>query len=93
MWGSAYYLFFYIVCGISGVVLSVLLSPSTVSVGASGALFGFIGEDIAQSVMKWSSLDATIKWQKGLQWAMIIIFSLSFSNAERIDNWAHLGGA
>jgi len=44
----------YMVSGIFGFVMCAALSPHTITVGASGAIFGLIGAGLAEVILNWS---------------------------------------
>jgi membrane associated rhomboid family serine protease len=46
----------YILCGIYGNILSCIFLPTQVQVGASGALFGFLGVLLSDLIQNWSLL-------------------------------------
>jgi len=78
---------FYLVTGIAGFVLSLLLSPFGMSVGASGAVLGLIGILIGAS-FHHGHLGKQIRAQL-LWWVIYIaIFGIAF----HADNAAHFGG-
>jgi rhomboid protease GluP len=92
MYGSARYLFIFVVTGIGGYVLSSFvhgfgfLIPS---IGASGALLGLIGVLLAMTMGRQTAgmqmlRSAIIRWL-----IYILVFGLLMRG---IDNWAHAGG-
>jgi membrane associated rhomboid family serine protease len=97
---SRMFLFFYLVCGIVGCLLSLLMrsfgSPDIPSLGASGAVFGvlvgygflFANETIlllfAIPVKVWKAVVGFIALE-----TLFILFQMQAGT----DNWAHLGGA
>ncbi len=97
---SRMFLFFYLVCGIVGCLLSLLMrsfgSPDIPSLGASGAVFGvlvaygflFANETIllffAFPVKVWKAVVGFIALE-----TLFILFQMQAGT----DNWAHLGGA
>ena len=89
IYGSHKYLVLYVVTGAAGYVLSYLMKPYGVSIGASGALFGLIGAMIAYGQRNRSSLGDTVK-SMYVRWAIYgLIFGVMVPG---IDNYAHLGG-
>lgn len=91
VFGHARFVAIYAVAGITGSVLSYLLSPST-GAGASGALFGVAG---ALAVFFWQNRGAQSIAGKGQFWGIVLILAINGVNGLidlRIDNWAHLGG-
>jgi rhomboid protease GluP len=73
--------------GVGGSLASVFFSPSTNSVGASGAIFGLIGSLISISIK--------IKNRQLFNNLLLIVFInvvYALNPVARIDNWGHLGG-
>ena len=100
LYGSARYLFLYIVCGIGGYVLSALspfililrilhLSSSGFSIGASGAIVGLIGVLLAITYRRRS---AGMQMLREQVWRWIIYLAIWGFLFPGIDNMAHLGG-
>ena len=89
IYGIARLIVFYVVTTICGFLLSAWWSPA-LSIGASAALFGYIGAMIALGVANPSSVGREIK-KLYLRWA---IYGLAFGFIPifRTDNAAHLGG-
>ncbi|MBI5493561.1 MAG: rhomboid family intramembrane serine protease [Deltaproteobacteria bacterium] len=88
----------YLGSALLGSLASVLWSSGGISVGASGAVFGFAGATFALSFFA-SPDDAPVMRRMRGQLVWIILMNLAFgvwSNATpggiRIDNLAHLGG-
>eukprot|EP00512_Aurantiochytrium_limacinum_P001766 CAMPEP_0171492554 /NCGR_PEP_ID=MMETSP0958-20121227/4475_1 /TAXON_ID=87120 /ORGANISM="Aurantiochytrium limacinum, Strain ATCCMYA-1381" /LENGTH=364 /DNA_ID=CAMNT_0012026087 /DNA_START=796 /DNA_END=1890 /DNA_ORIENTATION=+ len=77
--------------GFEGVVWSAILSPATVSVGASGAVFALFGSGWSDLIHNWSLYH-------GRQWC--VFFNLFFATAINLliglmpylDNFAHIAG-
>jgi rhomboid protease GluP len=86
--GPARLIVFYVVSSISGYLLSTWWSPS-LSIGASAALFGWIGAMIALGVSNPSSAGRAIQ-KTYLIWAGVGL-AYGFLSS-RIDNAAHIGG-
>ncbi len=81
------FIFFYLVTGVAGFVLSFLWSPYGTSIGASGAILGLIGVLIGAS-FHHGRLGHDIRsplWR----W---VIYILVFGLFLRADNAAHIGG-
>lgn len=80
----------YIVCGILASVVSIYWHENTVSVGASGAIFGLYGLILAFTVFKIYPTD-----MRGMTWILLGLYagvSLLFGFLGGIDNAAHFGG-
>jgi membrane associated rhomboid family serine protease len=90
VYGSARYLFIYIVTGIGGYVLSSFVGNRQ-SVGGSGALLGLIGVLLA---LTRGRQNASLQMLRGslIRW-LIYIAIMGFLGWGMIDNFAHIGGA
>jgi rhomboid protease GluP len=87
LYGSARYLFIYVVTGVSGYVLSSFFGHF--SVGGSGALLGLIGVLLAITTGRRSAGMQMLRSQI-IRWLIYIaVFGFLFPG---IDNWAHAGG-
>ena len=80
----------FLVAGLSGSVVSMLLNPYA-SIGASGAIFGLIG---AEGVFLYRNRRLLgERGRRGLQNVIFItVLNLAIGLQGGIDNWAHLGG-
>jgi rhomboid protease GluP len=85
LFGSARYLFIYIVTGVAGFALSMFFHPA---VGASGALMGLIGILIA-ATGKRGSIESKALRSRLISWAVSVFLIGFFIHA---DNIAHFGG-
>ncbi len=88
LYGSARYLFLYIVTGAAGYVASSMLGK--VSIGASGALLGLIGLLLAATSKRGNAAAQMLRSQL-IRW-VIYIFVIGFLPGMGIDNAAHFGG-
>lgn len=87
LYGSARYLFIYVVTGIGGYVLSSLMLHF--SVGGSGALLGLIGVLLAMTMGRRAAGMQMLR-QSLIRWLIYIaVLGLLMHG---IDNWAHAGG-
>ena len=87
LFSTAKFIFFYLLAGIVGFVISFVWSPFVPSVGASGAILGLIGVLIGAS-LHHGHLGGEMRSQL-LRWVMyIFVFGFFF----RADNAAHIGG-
>ena len=87
LYGSARYLFIYVITGIGGYVLSS--GVGKVSVGGSGALLGLIGVLLAITTGRRSAGMQMLRGQI-IRWLIYIaVFGFLFPG---IDNFAHAGG-
>jgi membrane associated rhomboid family serine protease len=84
--GTARFVFLYFASLLAGSFVALLLEPTTVSAGASGAIFGVLGATFV--IARGRRLDA-IAGQIGI----LILFNLFFTfSAGHISIGAHLGG-
>jgi rhomboid protease GluP len=87
LYGSARYLFIYVVTGVGGYVLSGALGH--VSVGASGALLGMIGVLLSLTIGRRNPMLEELRGQL-IRWLIYIaVLGLMVTG---VDNMAHLGG-
>lgn len=80
----------YLLSGISGAVLSSLFLLDSVSVGASGALFGMVGATVAELLANWTQYSNRISALLSL--ALLIGVNICLGLMPYVDNFAHLGG-
>jgi len=92
-WGTWRIAFLYFFSALGASLLSCLVSPLSVSVGASGALFGMLGANISYLLMNWYDI---IGVQSQLCQACCVVvmnFVISMGwTSGNIDTSAHLGG-
>jgi rhomboid protease GluP len=87
LYGSARYLFVYVLTGIGGYFLSSLMGKF--SVGGSGALLGLVGVMLAMTMGSRSAGMQMLR-SRLIKWLIYIaVWGLLFQG---IDNYAHLGG-
>jgi len=107
-WGAYKMALIYWWAGITGGLLGCACDPSTMCVGASGAIMGIIGAKLAHLYFNWNSDGAEYQplnennnpQQRNLDKKMQVCMSvfwviLIFSlglGNPLVDNWAHLGG-
>lgn len=92
LYGSARYLVIYILSGLGGSLVSYVLAPANVSAGASGAIFGLIGAEIAFFYRHRKTFGQASQQQLRslLMVAGInLVFGFTFPG---INNYAHIGG-
>lgn len=80
----------YIISGFGANILSTLFLQSTISVGASGALFGLLGAMLSELLTNWTIY--TNKLAALLTLILIIIINLAVGILPHVDNFAHIGG-
>ena len=88
LYGSARYLFIYVVTGAFGFVCSSLTDHQ--SLGASGALLGMVGVLLAVTSKRGGAYMRQIRSQ--LVASTVMLFAIGFIPGIAIDNWAHGGG-
>lgn len=88
LFGKVKYLSIYIIAGLFGSLASYIMSPS-VSIGASGAIFGLFGTLLYFRIRQRELYNKIF----GIQ--VVIIIGLNLFNGfvqPGIDNWGHVGG-
>lgn len=80
----------YLLSGISGVVLSLALSPNP-SAGASGAIFGLLGA-LSAFLYRHRALFGRFGRLQLRQLVLVALLNLGLGLTSGIDNWGHLGG-
>ena len=88
LYGSARYLFFYVVTGAFGYLVSA--ATGHFSLGASGALLGLVGLLLAITTKRGGTYMREIRSR--LITDVVILFALGFSGFMAMDNFAHGGG-
>ncbi|PWA53525.1 Peptidase S54, rhomboid [Artemisia annua] len=80
----------YLLSGFGGSILSSLFIQKSISVGASGALFGLLGTMLSELITNW-----TIYSNKAaalLTLIVIVVINLAVGILPFVDNFAHIGG-
>lgn len=80
----------YIISGLGGNLLSALFIQTSISVGASGALFGLLGAMLSELITNWTIY--ANKLAALLTLVLIIIINLAIGILPHVDNFAHIGG-
>src|SRR5581483_611644 len=82
----------YLVTGLGGSIASVTMHPDTISVGASGAIFGLFGILLALLALR----DPRLQRQHTavlINVGVFVLINLAYgATTPGIDNWAHIGG-
>ena len=89
-WGRPRWAAIYFWAGIMASIWSTVLGPKNVGVGASGALFGLVGADMAYLAYNWNEIPDNR--QEAFLLAIVTVMNFLFGISSNIDNWAHLGG-
>ncbi|RRT77105.1 hypothetical protein B296_00010794 [Ensete ventricosum] len=76
--------------GFGGSLLSSLFTASSISVGASGALFGLLGGMLSELLTNWTIY--ANKFAALLTLIFIIVINLAVGLLPDVDNFAHIGG-
>lgn len=80
----------YLLSGLGGSILSSLFIRNSISVGASGALFGLLGAMLSELITNWTIY--TNKAAAMLTLLVIIVINLAVGILPHVDNYAHIGG-
>lgn len=88
-YGKKKYLIIYFVSALGGSLFSYLFSPYSISVGASGAIFGLLGAMLVFGYKNKARIGKGYMMNIIQVLVINIIIGLTLSN---IDNFAHLGG-
>merc|ERR1712241_820085 len=99
-WGTWRMVGMYFATAFGATLLACVGSPGSLSVGASGALFGLLGVGLAYLFLNWNDLPVQSRIPRLCNLICIIILNFIFAlgwNASQsgggsIDNLAHLGG-
>lgn len=93
IFGRRKFLIIFLLSGVSGNVLSLLMSPS-LSLGASGALFGLVGAGLVFPIRFRNRIPAAARSSILRQLSTVTILNLAIGFAFQgvIDNSAHIGG-
>ncbi|MGG7144348.1 rhomboid family intramembrane serine protease [Clostridium nigeriense] len=89
VYGGKRFLVIYFISALGGNIFSYLFSPKSISVGASGAIFGLLGAMLIFGLKERHRIGK--KYAKNIleTIGLNVIIGLTISN---IDNFAHLGG-
>ena len=88
LYGSARFLFLYVVTGAFGFVVSAMAGHF--SLGASGALLGLVGASIAITTKRGGAYMQAMRSQ--LISSVVFLFVIGYLGLMRMDNYAHGGG-
>jgi rhomboid protease GluP len=93
LYGRWTYAAIYLLCGIGSSLTSVFWHPATLSVGASGAIFGLAGALIAAFKLGEFSVPRAALQGTLRSLGLFVFYNLVFGQAMRTtDNAAHIGG-
>ncbi|KAG8387851.1 hypothetical protein BUALT_Bualt02G0064200 [Buddleja alternifolia] len=80
----------YLISGFGASLLSSLFVRTTISVGASGALFGLLGAMLSELMVNWTIYEN--KLGSLLCLLLIILINMAVGILPHVDNFAHIGG-
>ncbi|KAJ8484791.1 hypothetical protein OPV22_017276 [Ensete ventricosum] len=80
----------YVISGFGGSLMSALFIKASISVGASGALFGLLGGMLSELLTNWTIY--TNKCAALFTLVLIIAINLAVGVLPHVDNFAHIGG-
>jgi hypothetical protein len=80
----------YFISGLVGNLFSTVFVPCGISVGASGALFGYIGVLFVDLIQNWKSLRNP--WCNLATLVVTAVISFALGLMPYLDNWVHIGG-
>jgi membrane associated rhomboid family serine protease len=90
--GESKYLVVFLFSGICGSLTSVYFGKSSISVGASGAIWGLFGASLALAIFKSTLLPETVRLRLRRLTLINLLINLGISFLPMIDFWAHIGG-
>lgn len=88
--GKAKYTIAYLTCGLLASLASIWWHPGTLSVGASGAIFGLYG--VMTALLTTNKANPSMKKELFINNAIFIVINLIIGLTGGIDNAAHIGG-
>ncbi|GAB2265233.1 tubulin folding cofactor A [Dionaea muscipula] len=80
----------YLLSGFGGSILSALFIQNSISVGASGALFGLLGAMLSELITNWTIY--TNKVAALVTLLLVVLVNLAVGILPHVDNFAHIGG-
>ena len=93
LFGNAWFVVIYMFAGLCGSLASMLWHNETVSVGASGAVFGVFGALLAFTIRQRGSIPESMLNRLRISTSIFVTFSLCYGFAAAgVDNAAHWGG-
>ena len=93
LFGNFSYLVIYILSGLCGSLLSLYTHPSSVSAGASGAVFGVYGALFGYMAFQRRSVPAPVVKSLLINVGLFVVLNVVFGLTDKqIDMSAHLGG-
>ncbi|MCO5592044.1 hypothetical protein L7F22_046038 [Adiantum nelumboides] len=80
----------YLISGLGGSLLSALFLKNSISVGASGALFGLLGAMLSELITNWTMYSN--KCAAFMTLFLVVAINLAIGILPHVDNFAHIGG-
>ncbi|KAK9668702.1 hypothetical protein RND81_13G079500 [Saponaria officinalis] len=80
----------YMIAGLGGSLMSALFVRSSISVGASGAVFGLLGAMLSELIINWTIYRNKIS--SLIMLILIVVINLGVGILPHVDNFAHIGG-
>ena len=87
-----YYILLYIISGLYGNLISLLLSPNDISLGASGSIVGLCGYFFIYFILNYNNIQRQEKFFFGIFFLIMIMNLFSGFSSGGVDVWSHLGG-
>ncbi|GAB5372804.1 hypothetical protein AAMO2058_001696100 [Amorphochlora amoebiformis] len=91
-WGRWNLLGIFLISGITGDMLSTLGAPDTISVGASGCLFGLLGADLVYLYLNWRHIPSRESNYELCFVSCVLLINTLIGGSTLVDNFAHFGG-
>lgn len=92
MFSGKWLVIFYVLTGSFGTVASLPFLPNSYTVGASAAVFGFVGVYLAARLRKrFNAVDIDLDWAELTPYIFILLFGF-ISTDTGINTWAHIAG-
>jgi len=93
VWGWRPIFLIYILGGVSGNLVSSIFLPSSITVGASGAVFALFGAFWAEFIQNITQYPSCYEMLKSFSWLLIsTAVNLAIGLMPMVDNFAHVGG-
>lgn len=91
LWGRVHFAGIYLLCGLSGNLLSIAAEPMAASAGASGAVFGVAGCVLGAHWIRGVAV-AALSRERAASVGSFVLYNLVVGSGPGIDVAAHLGG-
>lgn len=91
-YGSRRLIIFFLLTGIAGNIVTEILLPNSLSLGASGAIFGLVGVGLIFPIRWKRLLNEAGRIALLKQLLFVTVVNIAFSYLPGIDLWAHFGG-